>query len=105
MILLSFTSAAKYIIGLMLVMLGFIPYDALETKSSVMKTPEPDSVWIESAENELEQEVYHFEYASDKLFFTLPDSTQTTVLAGSDSIHILLVETTKNVSGLQCIVH
>ncbi len=34
MILLSFTSAIKYALGLMLVMLGFIPYDALEQHQS-----------------------------------------------------------------------
>ena len=51
MILLSFTSATKYILGLLFVMLGFIPYEALEKSKSESK---PKIVEVqELAENEV----------------------------------------------------
>lgn len=48
MILLNFTTALKYIIGLMLVMLGWIPYEKLDQDNGITHKPELDTVFYEN---------------------------------------------------------
>ncbi|MCB2221504.1 MAG: hypothetical protein KQI35_13980 [Bacteroidetes bacterium] len=47
MTLLSFTSAMKYVLGLMLAMLGFIPYEAIETADENPQKPLMDTIYME----------------------------------------------------------
>ncbi len=91
MILLSFTSAVKYIIGLMLVMLGFIPYEALETKrSQPPQTLSADTVLFES--EHVRYDVSFAAIDNDCKLTPIPSSEQVqfTAMASSDSLRLFI---------------
>ena len=103
MILLSFTSAAKYVIGLMLVMLGFAPYEAPESKSAVKTVTRPDSVWIEKMESR-QGDVFQMVYECENAAFSFPEYSQAAGFATTDSLHIYVIKSADNASVIQCSV-
>lgn len=91
MILLSFTSVLKYAIGLVLVMLGLIPYEAIETQSENRSIPTVDTVFIDRKKNTSEQVMGRFKYHYDVSTASLPEIRSESNFISKDSIRLFVI--------------
>ena len=91
MILLSFSSVAKYMLGLMLAMLGFIPYEALESNSKIENFPSKDTTQFEQLQIIGEEDTLGKLYEIEVFEIKNPDWSEAINFDRMDSINYFVI--------------